>query len=180
MSDLFHDEVPLEYIDRVFDVMRRAPQHVFQVLTKRPDRLVLWHRGRSSVAAVPAHVWLGVSVESMRYAWRIERLRQVEAEVRFISAEPLLGPLTGLDLRGISWLIAGGESAGSPRRALVEVIAGRAQPKPQAESWLLELLEICRAADVAFFFKQWGGRTPKAGGRELAGRTWSEYPVANS
>src|SRR5262245_28501947 len=110
MSDLFHDAVPLDYVDRVFDVMRRAQRHVFQVLTKRPDRLLVWHRGRDVVVPVPPNVWVGVSVESMRYAWRVQRLRQIDAEVRFISAEPLLGPLSELDLSGISWLIAGGES----------------------------------------------------------------------
>jgi protein gp37 len=178
MSDLFHDAVPLEYVDEVFATMARATRHVFQVLTKRPDRMVLWHRGRAEVVPVPPNVWLGVSVESMRYAWRVERLRQVDARIRFISAEPLLGPLTDLDLRGIAWLIAGGESGGIPRRALVEIIAGRVRPKPEAERWLLELRDLCQAAGVAFFFKQWGGRTPKAGGRELAGQTWSEYPVA--
>lgn len=177
MSDLFHDEVPLEYVDRVFDVMRRAGQHVFQVLTKRPDRLLLWHRGRDTVVPVPTNVWIGVSVESIDYAWRVDRLRHVDADVRFISAEPLLGPLTGLDLTGIAWLIAGGESAGSPGRALVESVAGGLQPKSDAERWLLDLVEACHGADVAFFFKQWGGRTPKAGGRLLGGRTWSEYPV---
>jgi protein gp37 len=148
MSDLFHDAVPLDYVDRVFDVMARANRHVFQILTKRPDRMSVWHRGRNGVARVPDNVWIGVSVESMRYAWRVECLREVDAQVRFISAEPLLGALARLG------------------------------PKPEAECWLLELRDLCQASGVAFFFKQWGGRTPKAGGRELAGQTWSEYPVA--
>ena len=178
MSDLFHEQVPMEYVDRVFDVMRRAPQHIFQVLTKRADRLVLWHRGGPEMKPIPHNVWMGVSVESIRYAWRVDRLRQVAAAVRFISAEPLLGPLAALDLHGISWLIAGGESAGSQRRSLIEMIGGQPQPKPEACSWLLDLRDLCAREGVAFFFKQWGGRTPKAGGRTLDGQEWSQYPAA--
>src|SRR5437773_2295967 len=105
MSDLFHERVPLEYVDEVFGVMMRAPQHIFQVLTKRPDRLVEWHKARCEDSPLPAHIWLGVSVELAKYLWRIDRLRQVDVTVRFVSAEPLLGPLTGMDLSGIAWVI---------------------------------------------------------------------------
>ncbi len=178
MSDLFHDRVPFDYVDRVFDVMARAPHHVFQVLTKRPDRLVVWHRRERAPKRIPDHVWIGVSVESRRYAWRIARLKQVNAAVRFISAEPLLGSLAGIDLTGISWLIAGGESGGSPARALVEREAAAWRPKREALAWVRELRDACTAAGVAFFFKQWGGRTPKAGGRVLEEREWSQYPIS--
>lgn len=176
MSDLFHEDVPLEYVDDVFGVMRRAPQHVFQVLTKRADRLVERHRAHGE-QTIPANVWVGVSIESMRYAWRADRLRDVDATIRFISAEPLLGSLRDLDLRGISWLIAGGESGGSPARALVERVGPRWGPKPAALQWIRELRDACRRAGVAFFFKQWGGRTSKANGRDLDGLKWSEYPA---
>jgi protein gp37 len=176
MSDLFHDRVPFDYIDRVFTTMTRANHHSYQVLTKRADRLADWHRQRGG-RPIPPHIWIGVSVESMRYAGRVDLLRQVNAAVRFISAEPLLGSLNGLDLSGVSWLIAGGESAGSKARALVDRSARGLQPKWQAVVWLRDLRDACRHAGVAFFFKQWGGPKPKAGGRELDGRTWSEYPT---
>jgi protein gp37 len=175
MSDLFHDQVPLRFIDQVFDVMARADYHIFQVLTKRPDRLLLWHHSPWGTRPIPAHVWLGVSVESMAYAWRVDRLRDVDATVRFVSAEPLLGPLGTLDLRGISWVIAGGESGGSPDRALVA--AKTAEPTTEGLARVRELRDVCRAGRVAFFFKQWGGRTPGAGGRELDGEEWSDYPI---
>jgi protein gp37 len=180
MSDLFHPQVPFEYVDRVFDVMARSPQHVFQVLTKRPERMVLWQTGGPPVKSIPANVWMGTSVESLRYAWRVDRLRQVNAAVRFISAEPLLGPLHQLDLTGIAWLIAGGESAGTRARALVAPSPAGLTPKPNASEWVTRLRDHCLAAGVAFFFKQWGGHTPKAGGRTLEGREWSEYPAAQS
>jgi protein gp37 len=134
-----------------------------------------WHREQR--VAIPAHVWLGVSVESMRYAWRVDRLRQVEAAVRFISAEPLLGSLDGLDLTGISWLIAGGESAGTPTRSLVQRGTTGLEPKPVAVQWLRGLRDACVATGVSFFFKQWGGARPTSGGRELDGRQWSEFPT---
>jgi protein gp37 len=178
MSDLFHDDVPLAFIDEVFDVMRCAKQHTFQVLTKRPDRLVLWHRGGEALKPIPDNVWIGVSVESSRYAWRVDRLRQVEARTRFISAEPLLGPLSGLDLTGISWLITGGESGGSRGRSLVEQVAGAWRPKPTAIEWVRALRDHCLAAEVAFFHKQWGGPTPKTAGRKLDGQQHSAYPAS--
>ena len=176
MSDLFHDGVPLPFIDQVFDVMRQAERHVFQVLTKRPDRLVLWHRGQDSIRQVPANVWLGVSVESTAYLWRVDRLRQIDVGVRFISAEPLLGSLAGLNLTGISWLITGGESGGSAARALVERTVSGWQPKERAVQWIRELRDLCLAHGVAYFHKQWGGPTPKSNGRLLDGRAWSQYP----
>jgi protein gp37 len=177
MSDLFHDQVPFDFIDQVFAVMAQASHHLFQILTKRPDRLVAWHRVHSNGEAVPPHIWLGVSVESAGYAWRIDRLRQVDVPVRFISAEPLLGPLPSLDLTGIAWLISGGESGGTASRSLVERGPdGRWQPKHTAAQWVRDLRDQCRLAGVAFFHKQWGGPRPTSAGRLLDGREWSEYP----
>jgi protein gp37 len=159
MSDLFHELVPVEFIQDVFMVMREGGQHTFQVLTKRHERL-------AEIAPLldwPENVWMGVSIENNRWAIRADMLRQVPAAVRFISAEPLLGPLDELDLDEIDWLIAGGESG--PRH------------RPVEPTWVLDLRDRCQDAGVAFFLKQWGGRTPKAGGRELDGRTWDEMPV---
>jgi protein gp37 len=159
MSDLFHDQVPDEYIAQVFEVMVKADQHVFQVLTKREERL-------SDLAPSlpwPPNVWMGVSIENRRFVHRADALRQVPAKVKFISAEPLLGPLEGLNLSDIDWLIAGGESGARHRRV--------------DEEWLVDLRDRCGAAGTAFFFKQWGGFRPKSGGRELRGRTWDEYPA---
>ncbi len=159
MSDLFHEDVPLSFVQQVFATMERAEHHVFQVLTKRHERLA----ELAPSLPWPSNVWMGVSIENKRWARRADYLRQVPAAVRFISAEPLLGPLgDSLDLAGIDWLIAGGESG--PRHRPVNV------------EWLRELRDTCNAAGVAFFFKQWGGRTPKAGGRELDDREWSELP----
>lgn len=177
MSDLFHEAVPGDFIDRVFGVMSQAQHHTFQVLTKRPDRLVSWYHDSGGRRPIPANVWLGVSVESQRYTWRIDRLRQVDVRTRFISAEPLLGPLTQLDLRGIAWLITGGESGGPPARALVARIGGRWRARPDALRWVRELRDQCREARVAFFHKQWGGPTAKSGGRLLDGREWAQYPA---
>jgi len=160
MSDLFHARVSTRFIQQVFDVMAETPRHTYQVLTKRPKRVVRI----ADDLAWPSNVWLGVSVETMHEAWRVDALREVRAAVRFVSAEPLLGSLNGLDLSGIDWLIAGGESGPHARG-------------PQ-EFWFTELRDACLASDVAFFFKQWGGRTPKAGGRLLEGRTWDEMPIA--
>lgn len=121
-------------------------------------------------------LWLGVSVESNAYLWRVDRLREVDVAIRFISAEPLLGPLTGLDLEGVSWVITGGESAGPPERALVQIAARGARLKTECLRWVRQIRDLCRAKGVAFFHKQWGGRTPKSGGRILDGREWSQYP----
>jgi protein gp37 len=160
MSDLFHQDVPDDYIGRVLDAMAAAPQHVFQVLTKRPGRMASVMR---RLRPVPLdHVWLGTSIESDEYVWRADKLRETPAAVRFLSLEPLLGPLPSLDLAGIDWVIVGGESGHHAR--------------PLDRSWVRDLRDRCGETGVAFFFKQWGGRTPKAGGRELDGRTWDQYP----
>jgi protein gp37 len=158
MSDLFHPEVSDAYVRQVFDVMVRADWHIFQVLTKRSGRLK--RLGRT----LPwrPHIWAGVSVESDRYVWRADQLREVPSHVRFISAEPLLGPLDQLDLTGIQWVITGGESGPGHR--------------PCDPDWVRSLRDRCRVWGVAFFHKQWGGRTPKAGGRLLDGQTWDELP----
>jgi protein gp37 len=177
MSDLFHDEVPARFINRVFDTMRAAPQHIFQVLTKRPDRLLDWQRTEARSTNMPSNVWFGVSVESEAYLWRVDLLRVVEAQVRFISAEPLLGSLAQFDLAGISWVITGGESGGPPERALVETTSSGIRPKASALNWVREIRDRCRGQEVAFFHKQWGGRTAKSGGRRLDGREWSQYPL---
>jgi protein gp37 len=161
MSDLFHKDVPDDYIRSVFDVMAQADWHVFQVLTKRSARLA---RMGETLPWTP-NIWVGVSVETDHYAWRVDQLRKIPAHVRFISAEPLLGPLDKLDLGQIHWLIAGGESGFGHRSCDPE--------------WVRKLRDQCQMANVAFFFKQWGGRTPKAGGRLLDGRTWDEMPLTN-
>ncbi len=159
MSDLFHERVPLEFIQSVFDTMERADHHVFQILTKRHERLA----ELAPQLCWPPNVWMGVSVENKRWVRRADYLRAVPASVRFISAEPLLGPLVGLDLSKIDWLIAGGESGPKHR--------------PVSEEWIRDLRDRCQSEGVPFFFKQWGGRTPKAGGRLLDEREWSEMPV---
>jgi len=159
MSDLFHAKVPVEFIRRVFTVMEATPQHTYQVLTKRSRRI----RRLADSLDWPRNLWLGVSVENEEAAYRVDDLRSVPAAVRFLSCEPLLGPLSGLDLDGIGWVIVGGESGVGCR--------------PMDPSWAREIRDRCQRADVPFFFKQWGGRTPKAGGRDLDGRTWDEMPT---
>lgn len=158
MSDLFHEDIPDRYVAQVFDVMVRAEQHTFQVLTKRHERLA----ELASRLPWPRNVWMGVTIENRRFVHRADYLREIPSAVRFISAEPLLGPLEGLDLSGIDWLIAGGESGPRHRRIDAE--------------WVTELRDRCRVEDVAFFFKQWGGHRPKTGGRDLQGREWNEMP----
>lgn len=160
MSDLFHEEIPAEFIADVFETMQSAHWHTFQILTKRPERLA----ELAPTLPWPDNVWMGVTIENRRFVHRADHLRTVPAAVRFISAEPLLGPLEGLDLTDIHWLIAGGESGPKHRRVDVE--------------WLRRLRDQCDEADVAFFFKQWGGFRPKTGGRELDGRTHDAYPEA--
>ncbi|MFF7206253.1 DUF5131 family protein [Streptomyces sp. NPDC008141] len=159
MSDLFHARVPLDYVRRVFDVITDTPQHTYQVLTKRARRLRLV----ADRLEWPPNLWMGVSVESAKELPRVDDLRQVPAAVRFLSCEPLLGPLRGLDLTGVHWVIAGGESG--PRF------------RPVREEWLTEVRDLCDETDVPFFFKQWGGRTAKAAGRHLHGRTWDQMPL---
>lgn len=159
MSDLFHPDVPVEYIHRVFGVMAETPQHTYQVLTKRSQRLL----ELSDELRWSSNIWMGVSVESARYGFRVRHLRETGAAVRFVSAEPLLGSLAGVDLDGIDWVIVGGESGPGAR--------------PMDADWARDLRDRCSASGIQFFFKQWGGRTPKAGGRELDGRTWDELPA---
>lgn len=158
MSDLFHESVPLTYVRKVFEVMARAHWHRFQVLTKRADRLA----ALAPELEWAPNIWMGVSVESDRYRTRIERLRTTEARIKFLSLEPLLGPLHDLDLGGIDWVIVGGESGPGAR--------------PVDPTWVVDLRDQCRAARVPFFFKQWGGPNKKKTGRLLEGRTWDEMP----
>jgi len=158
MSDLFHQDVPLVFVQKVFDIMRRASWHTFQVLTKRSKRL----RELDSKVNWPSNVWMGVSVESEKYVFRIDDLRQTRACTKFLSLEPLLGHLPDLDLRGINWVIVGGESGPGAR--------------PVEEEWVIDIKNQCRAAPVPFFFKQWGGSNKKRAGRVLQGRTWDEMP----
>jgi protein gp37 len=158
MSDLFHARVPVSFVREVFSVMADTPRHTYQVLTKRSHRLVRL----ADQLDWPPNVWLGVSVEDAAQLQRIDHLRHVPASVRFLSCEPLLGPLHRLDLTGIDWVIAGGESGPGCR--------------PLDRTWVTDIRDACTAASVPFFFKQWGGRTPKAGGRELDGVLWDEMP----
>lgn len=158
MSDLFHRDVPTDYIQRVFDVMKRASWHRFQVLTKRSLRL----SRLSKEIDWPSNVWMGVSVESENYKFRIDHLRETGARVKFLSLEPLLGPLPDLNLGGIDWVIVGGESGPGAR-----VIRGE---------WVVDIRDQCRGARVPFFFKQWGGTNKKKSGRLLENRTWDEMP----
>ena len=160
MSDLFHKDVPLAFIQRVFEAMNRADWHQYQVLTKRAERLAQL----SPALAWAPHIWQGVSVESAAYTWRIDRLRETGAHVKFLSVEPLLGPIPRLDLHGMDWVIAGGESGPGAR--------------PMHAEWVRGIRDQCVRAGVAFFFKQWGGVNKKRAGRELDGRFWNEMPVA--
>lgn len=162
MSDLFHKGVPLEFVDQVFDVMEKADWHVFQLLTKRSSRLRDYLRKRYNVSAPPSHIWMGVSVEDRRGATRIDHLRAAPSAVRFLSVEPLIGPVGPVDLTGIHWVIAGGESGPGARVMHID--------------WAREIRDACAQQGVPFFFKQWGGIRPKSGGRELDGREWNEWP----
>jgi protein gp37 len=159
MSDLFHEDVPTDFIKRVFDVMNLARWHQYQVLTKRSERVLELSR---ELEWAP-HIWMGVSVENEEYAYRIDDLRRTVAHVKFLSLEPLLGPLEKLNLRGIDWAIVGGESGPGAR--------------PVESDWVTEIRDQCLRAGVPFFFKQWGGARKKKAGRTLEGRTWDEMPV---
>ena len=159
MSDLFHRKVPLTYILQVFDVMQRANWHRYQVLTKRSDRLL----ELSPRIQWQPHIWMGVSVENQKYTFRINHLRETEAHTKFLSLEPLLGPLPNLNLNGIHWVIVGGES-GPGARAM-------------DEAWVREIRDQCLDANVPFFFKQWGGTNKKKNGRELDGMIWDSMPT---
>ncbi|HLE85422.1 MAG TPA: phage Gp37/Gp68 family protein [Thermoanaerobaculia bacterium] len=159
MSDLFHERVPEAFIQQVFEVMEEASWHTFQILTKRSTRV----RELAPRLPWPPNVWQGVSVENARYSFRVGDLQQVPAAIRFLSVEPLLGPIPSLPLDGISWVIVGGESG--PKHRHLD------------PAWVREIRDQCTRARVPFFFKQWGGRTPKAGGRMLDGREWDQMPI---
>lgn len=159
MSDLFHPSVSPDFIGRVVDVIRRCPHHTFQVLTKRPQRAAEVLESLD----LPENLWLGVSIESDRYTFRADVLRTIDASTRFLSCEPLLGPLPSLNLSDIGWVIVGGESGPGHR--------------PMNADWVSQIRDKCVTEDVPFFFKQWGGYRPKAGGRSLDGRTWDEMPI---
>jgi protein gp37 len=158
MSDLFHEDIPFDFIQRAFGVMQAARQHTFQVLTKRPE-IALEH---ADGLPWPENVWLGTSVENADYVHRVRTLRQIPARTRFLSLEPLLGPIPRLPLQGIDWVIVGGESG--PRA------------RPMDRAWVTQLRDLCQRARVPFFFKQWGGVNKKRAGRLLDGRTWDEVP----
>jgi protein gp37 len=159
MSDLFHEDVPTEFIQKVFQVMKQAHWHTFQILTKRSERLA------KLSARLPwaPNIWMGVSVETEHFSFRIDHLRKTGAHVKFLSLEPLLGPMPGLNLKGIDWVIVGGESGPKAR--------------PMDGSWVLEIKRQCIKAKVPFFFKQWGGVWKKRNGRLLEGRTWDQMPT---
>lgn len=159
MSDLFHEDVPLSFIQQVFKVMGECPQHTFQVLTKRAERL----EELAPFLTWTPNIWMGVSVEDEDADFRIDHLRRTNAVVKFLSLEPLIGPLPNLNLNNIDWVIVGGESGRTPR--------------PMKAEWVIDLRDQCDRARVAFFFKQWGGKNKKAAGRELDGRTYDEMPV---
>ena len=169
MSDLFHCDIQVEFLREVFKVMLDVGRHTYQVLTKRPSRAARFVRQNQDLfgdQGLPPHIWIGTSTENQKTAYRIRHLQEVPAAVRFLSCEPLIGPLSlckVLDSGGIHWVIVGGESG-----------AGR---RPMDGGWVRDLRDECLAAEVPFFFKQWGGRTPKAGGRELEGREWNDMPV---
>ena len=158
MSDLFHKDIPTDFIKKVFAVMNDNPQHVFQVLTKRAERLLELDKELKWTH----NIWMGVSVENEKVKFRIDFLRKTKAKVKFLSLEPLIGPLPKLKLNKIDWVIVGGESGHNPR--------------PMAPEWVLEIQEQCKAKEVAFFFKQWGGKNKKANGRLLNGKTYDEMP----
>jgi protein gp37 len=165
MSDLFHKEIPSSFIDSVFATMEKANWHTFQVLTKRSSLMARYLRERYGERFAPPHIWLGVSVEDAKNAVRLKHLQIAQAAVKFVSFEPLLGPVGTIDLTGIDWAIVGGESGPGAR--------------PMAEEWATDIRDQCRAFKVAFFFKQWGGIRPKSGGRLLGGREWNQYPRAD-
>ena len=162
MSDLFHKDIPLNYIEQVFGTMKSAYWHTFQILTKRADRL----EELASSLDWTENVWMGVSVENSDYTWRVRHLQQVPAQVRFLSVEPLLGPIPDLPLQGIHWVIVGGESGPGAR--------------PMNSAWVTNLRDQCVSADVPFFFKQWGGVNKGKTGRELDGRLWDEMPLTGT
>ena len=162
MSDLFHKGVPRDFVERVFDTMERADWHFFQILTKRSSRMRDFVNSRYRGAEAPSHIWLGASVENGKKLSRVKHIQQMAAAVRFLSVEPLIGPIGKLDLSGIHWVIVGGESG--PRA------------RPMRVEWARRVCDECVSAEVPFFFKQWGGLRPKSGGRTLDGREWNAFP----
>ncbi len=162
MSDLFHKEIPKPFINSVFETMEAANWHTFQVLTKRSSLMTRYLHERYGTGLAPSHIWLGVSVEDAKNTVRLKHLRIAQASVKFVSFEPLLGPVGPINLAGIDWAIVGGESGPYAR--------------PMDEEWAIEIRDQCRKAKVSFFFKQWGGVRPKSGGRLLKGREWNQYP----
>jgi protein gp37 len=163
MSDLFQKDLDIAFVDKVFETMESANWHVYQVLTKRSSLMRNYVMKRYGDRKVPNHIWLGVSVEDSAHKSRIQHLRQINSEARFISFEPLLGPIGEVDLSGIAWAIIGGESGPKAR--------------PMQPEWAMELRDACKTYNVAFFFKQWGGARPKSGGRLLEGREWNGFPL---
>jgi len=166
MSDLFHEEMPFSYIDKVMDIIEKTPRHVYQILTKRDERMKQYFSSRK----IPSNIWLGVTVESDKYVSRIDNLREIDANIKFISMEPLLSDMNGLNLKGIDWVIVGGESGVGAR--------------PMNSEWAMNIKDQCKDQKTAFFFKQWGAwgadgrkRSKKANGRILEGKVWEEYPV---
>ncbi len=166
MSDLFHEQMPFEYLDMIFDIIQNTPQHIYQILTKRDKIMLEYFANRK----VPDNVWLGVSVENVTYIKRIDTLRKVKARIRFISFEPLIGSVGKINLKGIHWAIVGGESG--------------LKARPIKTKWIEEIFQQCKEQGVAFFFKQWGTwgadeikRSKKANGRLFKGRVWDEYPL---
>ena len=162
MSDLFHKNIDREHLDKIFCVMEEVDRHIYQILTKRSSLMLQYVRARYNGGEVPAHIWLGVTVEDAARKKRIEHLRQINSRFRFISFEPLLEPIGKVNLDGIAWAIVGGESG--PRA------------RPMQEAWAIELRDQCKKSKTAFFFKQWGGLRPKSGGRQLQKREWNEFP----
>jgi protein gp37 len=162
MSDLFHKHIPADYVDAVFDTMERATWHKYQVLTKRSSLLRKFINGRYMDRAAPAHIWLGVSIENEQTISRIAHLERTNAAIRFLSIEPLIGPVGRLPLGSVHWVIVGGESGPGAR--------------PMKREWAIDIRNQCLKANVPFFFKQWGGRSPKSGGRLLEGKEWNQLP----
>lgn len=163
MSDLFHKEIPSDFVDHVFETMERADWHIYQVLTKRSSLLRDYVNCRYGRGKAPPHIWLGVSIEDKAALTRLRHLKEAQASTRFVSFEPLLESLGPVDLAGIHWAIVGGESG--PRSRPIDI------------EWIRELRDQCAAFGTAFFFKQWGGKTPKAGGNVLDGRQWMQFPA---
>ena len=159
MSDLFHEEIPLSFIKEVFSIMHETKRHIYQVLTKRSERML----EISSELAWNENIWLGVSVENNDYRYRIDHLKKTNANIKFISFEPLIGPIYKLDLKGIGWVIVGGESGPGAR--------------PIKKEWVETIKDICQESDIPFFFKQWGGVIKKKNGRKLNGKEWNEFPL---